>query len=74
MPDTELDFLYKCGSCAYKFPRSMCTQAGDHYFCPYCEEEILAFSSDSEEGEYEYIAHTKEDQYLSVVHKEDGEG
>ena len=35
--------------------------------------EITAFASDLEEGEYDYIAHTKEDQYLSVIRREDGE-
>ena len=71
MSELELDFLYKCGSCAYKFPSSMCLQDGEQSFCPHCKEEIVAFASDTEEGEYEYVAHTKDDQYLSVVHQED---
>jgi hypothetical protein len=27
--DAEPDLLYKCGSCAYKFPRSMCLRKGE---------------------------------------------
>ena len=69
--DADLDLLYKCGSCAYKFPRSMCTRNGEQYACPHCEAEIIAFASDLEEGEYDYVAHTKDDQYLSVVRQED---
>jgi DNA-directed RNA polymerase subunit RPC12/RpoP len=69
----DYDWLYKCGSCAYKFPRSMCPQQEGHYMCPHCEMEIIAFASELEEGEYDYIAHTKEDQYLSVIRSEDSE-
>ena len=67
----EFDWLYKCGSCAYKFPRSMCPQRGEHYICPHCEATIIAFASELEEGEYDYVAHTEDDQYLSVVHRDD---
>jgi len=71
--DAEPDLLYKCGSCAYKFPRSMCLRKGEQCACPHCQAEIIAFSSESEESEYDYVAHTKDDQYLSVVRKEDEE-
>jgi hypothetical protein len=39
--------------------------------CPHCQAEILAFSSELEEGEYDYVAHTENDQYLSVVRKDE---
>ncbi|HXG21936.1 MAG TPA: hypothetical protein VNN62_23015 [Methylomirabilota bacterium] len=73
MHDSDLDLLYKCGSCAYKFPRSMRLRQDEQDFCPHCEAEIIAFSSEAEEGEYEYVVHTRDDRYLSVVrNKDDG--
>ena len=71
MIDSDFEYTFKCGACAYKFTARMAKSMEGKYYCPYCNEEIISFPSENDIRKNDYIAHTRHDRYHSIIVNED---
>lgn len=63
----QFEYSYKCGACAHKFSAGMTLSVGGKLHCPRCKELILSFPSDEDVRKNDYIAHTRNDRFHSII-------
>lgn len=72
LSDSNFEFSFKCGACAYKFSAGMVeTSADGKPFCPRCKEEIVSFPTSEDVARNDYIAHTHHDRFHSRIVEND---
>lgn len=69
--DSDFEYTFKCGACAYKFTAGMVRSMEGKCYCPHCNEEITSFPSEDDIRNNDYIAHTRHDRYHSIIVNED---